>query len=72
MHYETGECTGTIATAERGSNGFGYDSIFVPDEGDGRTFAEMSAGEKDAISHRARAMAKVPLLIARITGTSPD
>ncbi|MEY2767138.1 MAG: hypothetical protein RI912_801, partial [Actinomycetota bacterium] len=45
MHYETGECTGTIATAERGSNGFGYDSIFVPDEGDGRTFAEMSAGE---------------------------
>ena len=72
MHYETGECTGTIATEERGSNGFGYDSIFVPDEGAGRTFAEMSAGEKDAISHRARAMAKVPLLIARITGTSPD
>jgi XTP/dITP diphosphohydrolase len=71
MHYETGECAGTIATGERGTNGFGYDSIFVPDEGDGRTFAEMTAQEKDAISHRGRAMAKVPLLIARITGTSP-
>jgi len=45
--------------------------MFVPDEGDGRTFAEMTAQEKDAISHRGRAMAKVPLLIARITGTAP-
>jgi len=71
MHYETGECTGTIATEERGTNGFGYDSIFVPDEGDGRTFAEMTAQEKDAVSHRGRAMSKVPLLIARITGTAP-
>lgn len=71
MHYETGECTGTIATEERGTNGFGYDSIFVPDEGDGRTFAEMAPHEKDAISHRGRAMAKVPSLLARITGTAP-
>ena len=72
MHYETGECTGTIATEERGANGFGYDSIFIPDEGDGRTFAEMTAGEKDAISHRGRAMSRIPVLIARITGTSPE
>lgn len=72
MHYETGECAGTITTEERGTNGFGYDSIFVPDEGDGRTFAEMAAQEKDALSHRGRAMAKVPGLIARITGTSPS
>lgn len=72
MHYETGECTGAIATEERGTNGFGYDSIFVPDEGDGRTFAEMAPHEKDAISHRGRAMAEVPSLLARITGTSPD
>lgn len=71
MHYETGECMGTIATEERGTNGFGYDSIFVPDEGDGRTFAEMAPHEKDAISHRGRAMANVPSLLARITGTSP-
>ena len=72
MHHLTGECTGTIATEERGTNGFGYDSVFVPDEGDGRTFAEMTADEKDTISHRGRAMSQVPLLIARITGTAPE
>jgi XTP/dITP diphosphohydrolase len=52
-----GECAGTIATAERGSNGFGYDAIFVPDEGDGRTFAEMTPEDKNAVSHRSRALA---------------
>ena len=72
MHYVTGECSGVIARSERGANGFGYDSLFVPDDGDGRTFAEMSSAEKDAISHRARAMAQIPGLIARITGTAPD
>jgi XTP/dITP diphosphohydrolase len=50
-----GVVTGTIATEARGTEGFGYDPVFVPDEGDGRTFAEMSAGEKHAISHRGRA-----------------
>jgi XTP/dITP diphosphohydrolase len=50
-----GVCTGTIATAERGARGFGYDPLFVPDDGDGRTFAEMSEDEKHAISHRGRA-----------------
>ena len=39
----------------RGDGGFGYDPIVVPDEGDGRTFAEMTPAEKHAISHRARA-----------------
>ena len=72
MHYVTGECAGVIAESERGANGFGYDCLFVPDDGDGRTFAEMSSAEKDAISHRARAMAQIPGLIARITGTAPD
>lgn len=57
-----GVCSGTIATAERGERGFGYDALFVPDEGDGRTFAEMSAGEKHVISHRGRALRN--LLIA--------
>ena len=52
MHYVTGECAGVIAHSERGANGFGYDSLFVPDDGDGRTFAEMSPAEKDAISHQ--------------------
>jgi XTP/dITP diphosphohydrolase len=50
-----GVCPGTITDAERGSRGFGYDPVFVPDEGDGRTFAEMSEQEKNAVSHRARA-----------------
>ena len=46
---------GEIARAPRGSNGFGYDPVFVPAGGDGRTFAEMTLGEKAAVSHRARA-----------------
>lgn len=50
-----GICTGTITTEQRGDAGFGYDSIFVPDEADGRTFSEMRANEKHAISHRGRA-----------------
>ncbi|BAN03083.1 RdgB/HAM1 family non-canonical purine NTP pyrophosphatase [Ilumatobacter coccineus] len=50
-----GVCPGTIATAERGDGGFGYDSIFVPDEADGLTFSEMGADAKHAISHRGRA-----------------
>lgn len=50
-----GVCEGTIALAERGSEGFGYDSLFIPTDGDGRTFAEHSATEKNTISHRSRA-----------------
>lgn len=50
-----GVVEGTIAAARRGSGGFGYDPVFVPDGGDGRTYAEMSSAEKNAHSHRARA-----------------
>ena len=50
-----GVISGTIAETSRGDQGFGYDPVFVPDEGDGRTFAEMSADEKNAVSHRGRA-----------------
>jgi XTP/dITP diphosphohydrolase len=50
-----GEVEGTLATEARGGAGFGYDPLFVPDEGDGRTFAEMSAAEKHEVSHRGRA-----------------
>jgi XTP/dITP diphosphohydrolase len=50
-----GRCTGTMAPAPRGDGGFGYDPVFVPDGGDGRTMAELSPAEKDAISHRGRA-----------------
>jgi XTP/dITP diphosphohydrolase len=68
MHFRSGECTGIIATEERGDGGFGYDSLFIPNEGDGRTFAEMTAAEKDAISHRGRALAQVPELLSRLFG----
>ena len=52
---ELGVVEGTVPEAPRGSGGFGYDPIVVPTEGDGRTFAEMTPEEKQAISHRARA-----------------
>ena len=53
-----GTVNGTIATEARGEGGFGYDPIFVPDEGDGRTFAELAAASpalKHQLSHRGRA-----------------
>jgi len=50
-----GSVEGSIAATPRGVNGFGYDPVFVPDESDGRTFAEMAAAEKHALSHRGRA-----------------
>jgi XTP/dITP diphosphohydrolase len=53
--WAEGVMEGTIATASRGDNGFGYDPVFEPDTGGGRTFAQMTAAEKDAMSHRGRA-----------------
>ncbi|OHW61848.1 Non-canonical purine NTP pyrophosphatase [Andreesenia angusta] len=53
-----GECGGKIAEAERGSRGFGYDSVFIP-EGYDATFAELSSDVKNSISHRARAIEKL-------------
>jgi XTP/dITP diphosphohydrolase len=53
--WTEGLVEGTIARTEQGSAGFGYDPVFVPMEGGGRSFAEMSATEKNAISHRGRA-----------------
>jgi XTP/dITP diphosphohydrolase len=51
-----GVVEGRIAEVAAGSGGFGYDPVFVPDEGDGRTFAELSSDEKHALSHRGRAV----------------
>ena len=68
IHFVGGECAGTIADSERGDSGFGYDSLFIPTDGDGRTFAEMTGPEKDAVSHRGRALAQLPELLARIFG----
>jgi non-canonical purine NTP pyrophosphatase (RdgB/HAM1 family) len=49
-----GRVQGSISASPRGRNGFGWDAIFIPEQA-GRTFAEMTAAEKDAISHRRRA-----------------
>jgi XTP/dITP diphosphohydrolase len=51
----TGAVDGVIATGPRGDGGFGYDPVFVPAEGNGRTFAELTSEEKHALSHRGRA-----------------
>ena len=51
-----GSVQGHLTEVPRGNSGFGYDPVFVPDDGDGRTFAEMSAADKHAISHRGRAL----------------
>jgi len=51
-----GTVDGHIALAARGDRGFGYDAVFVPDDGGGRTFAEMTMAEKAAVSHRGRAL----------------
>ena len=59
-----GELPGTLADAPRGVGGFGYDPVFIP-EGDDRTVAELSADEKDAISHRGMAFrAMLPVIEA--------
>jgi XTP/dITP diphosphohydrolase len=52
----SGVVEGTISLEVRGSLGFGFDPIFSPREGDGRTFAEMSTSEKNNFSHRAKAI----------------
>jgi XTP/dITP diphosphohydrolase len=51
-----GVVEGVIAPSPRGDGGFGYDPVFLADEGGGRTFAEMDSAAKDAISHRGRAL----------------
>lgn len=59
-----GAVEGTICAVPVGDGGFGYDPVFVPVEGNGRTFAEMASAEKQAISHRGRALRT---LVAHLT-----
>jgi XTP/dITP diphosphohydrolase len=64
-HVVHGRCTGTLTRAVRGDGGFGYDPAFVPDDdASGRTMAELSAAEKDAISHRGRAVGELQAWLA--------
>jgi len=65
-----GVVNGTVAEVTRGAGGFGYDPVFVPDEGDGRTFAELadeSPAAKHRLSHRGRAFAALAARLATLT-----
>ena len=67
-HLFEGTCDGVLLRERRGSGGFGYDPVFVPDAtgpGDGRTMSELTAAEKNEISHRGRA---ARLLAAHLGG----
>lgn len=55
VHVVVGECAGSIASRVRGENGFGWDPIFIPDAAE-QSFAEMTAPQKNAVSHRRRAL----------------
>ena len=60
-----GVVEGSIAEEPRGTGGFGYDSVFVPDEGGGSTFAEMQAAHKNLISHRGRAFRSLAQMLSQ-------
>jgi XTP/dITP diphosphohydrolase len=62
-----GEMRGAVIREQRGSGGFGYDVVFVPD-GESRTSAEMPASEKDLISHRGKSLRAVAPLVAAALG----
>ncbi|CAB4557697.1 unannotated protein [freshwater metagenome] len=62
-----GSVAGRICEQPAGSAGFGYDPVFVPDLGDGRTFAQMSPEEKQAISHRGEALRDLAAQLADLT-----
>ena len=57
-HLFDGRVEGSIATEKRGTEGFGYDPLFIP-EGSTKTYAEMTPAEKNALSHRGRAVRKL-------------
>lgn len=66
-----GEWPGVVADAARGDGGFGYDPVFVP-AGSDRSAAELTPAEKDAASHRGRALEQLLPMLARLAGTQID
>jgi XTP/dITP diphosphohydrolase len=66
MATVSGSCEGQIGREPRGNGGFGYDPLFCPEATPGRTCAELSALEKDAVSHRGAAMRQVDRLLERL------
>lgn len=72
IYYAQGNCPGEVIPAERGTNGFGYDPIFLITE-IGLTMAELSIIEKNRLSHRAKAVkAALPILLAILRKPSAD
>jgi XTP/dITP diphosphohydrolase len=69
LNRSLGTCAGSIASVPRGSAGFGYDPIFIPDGYD-VTFAELEAEVKNQISHRARALKSARLYLQNLTASS--
>ena len=65
--FVEGQCDGSIATEQQGAAGFGYDPIFIPN-GDKRSFAQMSADEKNAISHRGLALQNFAITLEQYFG----
>ena len=65
--WAEGAVEGCIGLATRGSQGFGYDPVFVPADGDGRTFAEMTAVQKHDISHRGRAFRALAVKLSALS-----
>lgn len=64
-YMANGVCKGSIACEEKGENGFGYDSIFIP-EGYNKTFAQLEDEVKNKISHRSKALEAVKILIGEL------
>ncbi len=65
-HTFIGEMKGIIAKNEKGCQGWGYDPIFIPDEGNGETYAEMGIMEKNKISHRQKGLRKIVDWLSKI------
>lgn len=67
---EEGRVMGRIALAARGSNGFGYDPLFEPDETPGRTLAELDSADKNRLSHRGRALQRLRPALLKLAGSA--
>lgn len=67
-HFFEGICQGRILATQKGTEGFGYDPVFVPDGAD-KTFAEMSLEEKNRYSHRSKAVAQLVLFLNNLNKT---
>ena len=70
LNVSEGTCDGAIIFEARGTGGFGYDPLFVPD-GFNKTFAELSDSVKNELSHRARALMKTREFLMSMAGTPP-